>query len=223
MICAVDDYTYRSQRPCCKSYTALTTKQNLPLPPSCAVRVTAPEAPKKAGREEDTLVSYITVTRPPLPLSPTELVPPSTLHTDRPYISSSTRAQAAPACSGGASPCAVQCAMPTVGHAMAVPCRRVGGESWLRRLRAHSAPLLPLAARGCRVLSPRRVSRGVARVHVTYLRRCGAAPAEREHRSANCTAFRVSVIQKSVFQYRCVTQVGDDLGPISSEVRAKVL
>ena len=51
----------------------------------------------------------------------------------------------------------------------------------------------------------------------------GPAPAEREQRPANCTAFRVSVIQKSVFLYRCVTQVGDDLGPISSEVRAKVL
>ena len=107
MICAVDDYTYRSQRPCCKSYTALTTKQNLPLPPSCAVRVTAPEAPKKAGREEDTLVSYITVTRPPLPLSPIELVPPSTLHTDRPYIYSSTWVQVAPARSGVVSPNAV--------------------------------------------------------------------------------------------------------------------
>ena len=41
---------------------------------------------------------------PPRPLSPTELVPPITLHTDRPYISSSTWAQAAPACSGVVSP-----------------------------------------------------------------------------------------------------------------------
>ena len=55
----------------------------------------------------DTLVIYITVTRPPLPLSPTELVPPNTLHTDRPYISSSTWVQAAPACSGFVSPYAV--------------------------------------------------------------------------------------------------------------------
>ena len=44
----------------------------------------------------------------PLSLSPTELAgPPNTLHTDRPYISSSTWAQAAPACSGGVSPCTV--------------------------------------------------------------------------------------------------------------------
>ena len=56
----------------------------------------------------DTLVIYITVTRPPLPLSPTELVPPNTLHTDRPYILySSTWVQAAPACSGFVSPYAV--------------------------------------------------------------------------------------------------------------------
>ena len=39
-----------------------------------------------------------------VPLSPTELVPPNTLHTDRPYISSSTWVQAAPACSGVVSP-----------------------------------------------------------------------------------------------------------------------
>jgi hypothetical protein len=38
------------------------------------------------------------------PVSPTEPGLPNTLHTDRPYISSSTWAQAAPACSGGASP-----------------------------------------------------------------------------------------------------------------------
>ena len=79
-----------------------------PQPPKLApLRVTAPEAPKKAGREEDTLVSYITVTRPPLPLSPIELVPPSTLHTDRPYIYSSTWVQVAPARSGVVSPNAV--------------------------------------------------------------------------------------------------------------------
>ena len=62
----------------------------------------------------DTLVSYITVTRPPLPLSPTELVPPSTLHTDRPYIYSSTWVQAAPARSGVVSPYAV---IPVVRYA----------------------------------------------------------------------------------------------------------
>ena len=44
---------------------------------------------------------------PAFPLSPTELVPPNTLHTDRPYISSSTWVQAAPACSGFVSPYAV--------------------------------------------------------------------------------------------------------------------
>jgi len=42
--------------------------------------------------------------RPRLPLSPTELVPPNTLHTDRPHISGSTWVQAAPACSGVVSP-----------------------------------------------------------------------------------------------------------------------
>ena len=40
-------------------------------------------------------------------MSPPELVPPNTLHTDRPYISSSTWTQAAPACSGSTSPYAV--------------------------------------------------------------------------------------------------------------------
>ena len=44
--------------------------------------------------------------------------PPNTLHTDRPYISSSTWAQAAPACSGSTSPYSVIVRyMPTGGHA----------------------------------------------------------------------------------------------------------